>query len=169
MTGITHTTHSIEIKTFRNRHIQDVPTLLNASNFFLDNLLKRCTIGHKLNVTIKLKNGPVKDADHGLNEGLAWENDVVGDTRSFTVHINDQQSFLEILSTLAHELTHVVQFATGRLRFDGDDWIWDGKNFGPTPYTGDIDVDCELPWEYDAYSKEPELARKFTKHYYSIW
>lgn len=159
----------IEIKTFRNRRINDAPVLEQASNFFLDNLLKRCTISHKLNVTIILKNGAVKGVDNSLNDGLAWENDVIDGVRSFTIHLDDTQPFLAILSTLAHELTHVVQFVTNRLRFDGDDWVWDGKNFGPSPYTGDNDIDCELPWEYDAYSKEPELARKFTKHYYSIW
>jgi hypothetical protein len=82
--------------------------------------------------------------------------------------LNDNVPFLELLSTLAHETVHVVQFATGRLRIEDEDWIWEGKNYGPKPYIGE-EVDNQLPWEYDAYSKEPELARKFVKQYYSIW
>lgn len=40
--------------------------------------------------------------------------------------LNDNVPFLELLSTLAHETVHVVQFLTGRLRIEDEDWIWEG-------------------------------------------
>lgn len=166
MTSKNVSRHTIDVKTFRDRRKSDVPTLLNAVEFFLDELLKRCTIAYKLNIKVTLKNGPLKADDKSLNDGLAWEHE--SGTGVFHIHLNDNVPFLELLSTLAHETVHVVQFATGRLRIEDEDWIWEGKNYGPKPYIGK-EVDNQLPWEYDAYSKEPELARKFVKQYYSIW
>lgn len=160
--------HTIDVKTFRNRRKSDVPTLLNAVEFFLDELLKRCIIAYKLNIKVTLNNGPVKGDDKSLNDGLAWEHESGTGVKWFHIHLNDNVPFLELLSTLAHETVHVVQFATGRLRTEDDDWIWEGKNYGPKPYIGK-EVDNQLPWEYDAYSKETELSRKFVKQYYSIW
>lgn len=160
--------HKLEIKTFRNRRESEVPVLLNALNFFLDELLKRCTITYKLNIKVTLKNGPVSDSDKSVNDGLAWEHESDAGEKWYTIHLNDTVPFLELLSTLAHETVHVVQFATGRLKSDPV-WMWEGKDYGLTPYTGDEEVDNQLPWEYDAYSKEVELARKFVKQYYSIW
>lgn len=162
--------HQLEIKTFRNRHASDVPTLLNAMEFFLDELLKRCTIAYKLNIKITFKGGPLKlDEDATIIDGLAWEHETGTGDKWFHIQLNSDVPFLELLSTLAHETVHVVQFATGRLRTTDDDWCWDGKSFGSEPYTGIEEVDNQLPWEYDAYSKEVELARKFVKQYYSIW
>lgn len=160
--------HTIDVKTFRDRRKSDVPTLLNAVEFFLDELLKRCTIAYTLNIKVTLKNGPVKGDDKSLNDGLAWEHESETGVKWFHIHLNDNVPFLELLSTLAHEIVHVVQFATGRLRIEDDDWIWEGNNYGTKPYIGK-EVDNQLPWEYDAYSKEPVLARKFVKQYYSIW
>lgn len=163
--------HSIEIKTFRNKHLDDVPTLINAVEFFLDELLKRCTIDHKLSIKVTLKGGPLKDKedDASIIDGLAWEREDADGGRLFHIQLNGNTPFLELLSTLAHETVHVVQFALGRLRNEDGEWFWDGSSYGLEPYTGDEDVDNQLPWEYDAYSKEVELARKFIKQYYSIW
>ena len=168
MTSKNVSRHTIDVKTFRDRRKSDVPTLLNAVDFFLDELLKRCTIAYKLNIKVTLKNGPVRGDDKSLNDGLAWEHESGTGVKWFHIHLNDNVPFLELLSTLAHETVHVVQFATGRLRIEDEDWIWEGKNYGPKPYIGE-EVDNQLPWEYDAYSKEPELARKFVILGYSIW
>lgn len=161
--------HKIVVKTFRNRHAAEVPTLLNAIEFFLDELLKRCTLEYKLSIKVTLRNGPVKGDDKSLNDGLAWEHETDVGGKWFHIHLNDSVPFLELLSTLAHEIVHVVQFATARLRTEDDDWIWEGTNYGSNPYTGDDDIDNKLPWEYDAYSKEIHLARKFVKQFYSNW
>lgn len=158
--------HNIQIKSYRNRRVEEFPILLRAMEFFLDELLKRCTLEYKLNLKVSLRNGPVLDDDGIENEGLAWEHKIKDETW-YTIHLNNDSPFLELLSTLAHESVHVVQFATGRLKFNGE-WIWDGVSYGEEPYR-DTDLDTKLPWEYDAYSKEIELSRKFIKKFYSNW
>lgn len=165
---VKNVSHTIEVKTYRNKHDSDIPTLLNAMDFYLDELFKRCRIDYKLNIKVTLKNGPFIGDDKSLNDGLAWQHETRAGIKWFHIHVNGSVPFLELLSTLAHETVHVVQLATGRLRTE-DNWIWEGKDYGPAPYTGKDEVDNALPWEYDAYSKEVELARKFVKQYYSIW
>lgn len=163
--------HNLEISTSYNRHANDVQTLVDALEFYLDELLKRCTIDYRLNIKVKLRKGPLKGDDgNSLNDGLAWEVSTSTGEVWYHIHLNDDVPFLELLSTLAHETTHVVQMATGRLKHDDNDvWIWEGKEFGSEPYTGLDHIDNQLPWEYDAYSREVELARKFTKQFYSNW
>ena len=156
--------HNIVIKCFRNKRLEDVPTLYQAVEFFLDELLKRCTIAYKLNVLVTLRNGVLIDRDDGSqNVGLVEETEIKGETW-YKIDLSNDLSFLELLSTLAHECVHMVQFATGRLK-SGDSWVWDGVDYGDA-YEGD-GVDKDLPWEYDAYTKESELCKKFIKHYFS--
>lgn len=159
--------HNVIIRTFRNKRLEDVPTLYDAVDFYLEELFKRCTLEYKLNIKIVLKNGDVVAEDGSKNVGLAWEHEIKGKTW-YIVHVSNDAPFLEILSTVAHEMVHIAQFATGRLVIDDDEnWIWDGKNYGHA-YDGS-ELDSKLPWEYDAYSKEIELSRKFVKKFYSIW
>ncbi len=167
MTGKIDSPHTIQIKTFRNKRLEDVPVLYEAVKFFLDELFKRCTIEYKLNIRIAFRKGQcIADDDGSRNEGLVEEVVVKGETWYY-IAISNDASFLDILSTIAHELVHVHQFATGRLNSE-DDWTWEGVSYGEHPYTG-TELDNQLPWEYDAYSKEIELARKFVKQHYSNW
>lgn len=161
--------HNLVIKTCRNRNASDAETLLQALGFYLDELLKRCTIDYRLNIKVRLTNGPIEeDGGASLNDGLAWSVSTKKGEVCYHIHLNNDVNFLELLSTLAHETVHVVQMATGRLKCDSE-WIWEGQSYGTSPYTGKEEVDNKLPWEYDAYSKEVELARKFVKQYYSNW
>lgn len=155
--------HNIEIKSYRNKRLEELPVLYDALNFFLDELLKRCTIKYRLNIMVSLRNGDIIGDDGSKNVGLANEKVIKGKLW-YTIDVSNDTPFLELLSTLAHETVHVVQFATGRLKND-EDWIWDGANYGPNPYIGK-NIDNQLPWEYDAYTKEAELSRKFVKTYY---
>ena len=94
---------------------------------------------------------------------------MINETRWYYVHLNNNVPFLELLSTLAHELVHVVQFATGRLENE-ENWIWEGTDYGDNPYQNDAELDsANLPWEYEAHTKEIVLAKKFVKQYYSNW
>ena len=65
--------HNVIIKAHRNKRLEDVPTLYDAVEFFLEELLKRCTIDYRLNIKIVLKYGDVIAADGSKNVGLAWE------------------------------------------------------------------------------------------------
>ncbi len=159
--------HVIQFKSYRNKRLEEIPMLRAALIFFLDNLFKRCTIDYKLNIRVELKNGSVKHADGTKNDGLAWEEEIKGVTW-YVINLANDVPFLEMLSTLAHETVHITQFATGRLVInEKDEWIWEGKNHGKA-YKGK-EIDNQLPWEYDAYSKEVELSRKFVKQFYSNW
>src|SRR5690606_17803051 len=145
--------HNLEISTSYNRHANDVQTLVDALEFYLDELLKRCTIDYRLNIKVKLRKGPIKGDDgSSLNDGLAWE--VSSSTGEGWDHsrLNDDVPFVELRSTLAHEAVHVAQMATGRLKSDSaTGWYWDGKFYGHQPYTGKDHIDNQRPWEYDAY------------------
>lgn len=159
--------HTIQFKCYRNKRLEDVPTLHDAMEFFLDELFKRCTIGYKIKVLVELKNGSVVAEDGSSNAGLAHVDTIKGETW-YRIELANDVPFLDLLSTLAHETIHVVQFATGRLKTDNDNWIWEGQEYGSNPYIGK-EIDNQLPWEYDAYSKEVELTKKFVKKYYSNW
>lgn len=165
----TRMSHNIVFQFTKNKMKEEIPVIREAVEFFLDELFKRCTIDYRLNVRISFRAGHVK-AGKTFNEGLAWEQEEDG-VKWYVVQLNMHVPFLELLSTLAHELVHVTQFATRRLVITDDDeeWIWEGVNYGVDPYTGKEDVDTRLPWEYDAYSKETDLARKFVKKFYSNW
>lgn len=155
--------HKIIIKSYRNKRLEEVPILYDAIEFFLDELLKRCTIEYKINLLVTLRNGIVIADDGSHNVGIASEKTIKG-KNWYTIDVSNDVPFLELLSTIAHETVHVIQYATGRLKNEYD-WIWDGANYGPNPYTGKS-IDNKLPWEYDAYTKETELSRKFVKFYY---
>jgi len=135
-------------------------------HFFLDKLLKRSRIKYSLNIHVSLKSDDVSSEDGAINAGIVWEELIDGE-RWYIIHLDNSVPFLELLSNLAHESVHVVQFATGRLKAD-DEWVWKGVSYGNEPYKG-TELDTQLPWEYDAYSKEIELARQFVKHFYSNW
>ena len=155
--------HRIVVQTFRNRHKADIQTFQDVVNYTLDNVKDYGNIGSKLNITIKLHNGPLKD--HGVEcDGLTWN-----EGKELFIRVNGQLPFLDILSTITHETVHAIQIATGTLRMEEDGWYWKEKFYGDSPYTGEEDVDNQLPWEYDAYSLDVELARNFVKKHYSNW
>ena len=57
-------------------------------------------------------------------------------------------------ATLAHELTHVAQFAKGTLQLTPRGKRWKGKYYGRrTPY-------LEQPWEIQAFSKQEIIMRR---------
>lgn len=65
----------------------------------------------------------------------------------------------KLLTTFAHELVHVHQYATGRLRPQGQAFIWEGESFyigaGITRATY-----FEFPWEREAYGWERAIYER---------
>lgn len=61
----------------------------------------------------------------------------------------------DVFLTLAHELVHVKQIISGKLKSDGDgNKVWNGKFFHKdTPY-------LEQPWELQAYARQELVMRK---------
>lgn len=159
--------HNIQIKCYRGKRSEESQVLKDAVEFFLNELFKRCTIDYKLNIVVSLTNGHAVSEDGAINDGLAWKEVLKGEDWYF-IELPNFDNFLKMLSTIAHECVHVSQLATKRLETVTDGWYWEGKFYGSDPYT-QTDVDFNLPWEYDAYSKETNLAKKFVVNYYSNW
>lgn len=74
------------------------------------------------------------------------------------VDIDSRLILDDMISTLAHEMIHVKQFAKGQLR-EGkvirgvQTWVWCGKPVKKKYHT--------QPWEIEAYSKEIDLLNEF--------
>lgn len=168
MIYVTHDPHEIEIKTYRNEHVADLETIAEAIEFFLDNLLKRCTLEYRLRIKVYFRTG-ITNSKKQPAYGQAWTTVGKDGVATFHIELESKMPFLCILATLAHEVTHVTQFATGRLQSVSNEWFWEGKSYGFDPYSGEEAIDTQLPWEYHADCKEVELVRKFVKQYYSNW
>lgn len=80
---------------------------------------------------------------------------------------HDLDTILTIL-TLAHELVHLSQVLTGRLRLNESsarlEWVWEGVNYGEAPYASPKII---LPWEEEAKRLEANLTRHFLASYVS--
>ncbi len=75
----------------------------------------------------------------------------------FIIRLNNNPDRQLILTTLAHEMAHVRQYATGTLRFfsgDSEISIWNGIKVDSRLVEYD-----QLPWEIDAVKTEKELTR----------
>jgi hypothetical protein len=81
-----------------------------------------------------------------------------------TIPLNGLDTYLVVLkpvkdlqalgATLAHELTHVAQFAKGTLQLTPRGKRWKGRYYGRrTPY-------LSQPWEIQAFSKQEILFRR---------
>lgn len=69
--------------------------------------------------------------------------------------IHDSSLYL----TLAHELVHVAQHATGRLKDMANAWV----KFDDILYPPGYDYKLS-PWEIEAYTREVELVEKWNRH-----
>ena len=127
--------------------------------FCMETLMPRMkNLGVECEITNKLEGGVL---------GYAW---CVEDNRDCAIQIDNRVSrdvsrdkFIE---TVCHEMVHVWQIATGRMK---DTWrggykqLWkckDGKyrNYGNTEY-------AKQPWEVEAYKMQGPLTKRFMKEY----
>jgi hypothetical protein len=87
-----------------------------------------------------------------------WEDDNIR-PREFTITINSKMGYSNMITTLAHEMVHVKQYATGQLR---------DSMRGPSLQrwmnmpinSNDIEY-WDLPWEVEAYGRERGLYFRF--------
>jgi hypothetical protein len=81
-----------------------------------------------------------------------------------TMPLNGLDTYLVVLkpvkdmaalgATLAHELTHVAQFAKGTLQLTPRGKLWKGKYYGRrVPY-------LDQPWEIQAFAKQEIIMRR---------
>lgn len=100
-----------------------------------------------------------------FDSGIEWagfcSSDDDAKPRYFTVWVNPTAG--DILQTLAHELCHVKQYATGELDgYECNKMIWRGEVFDMTgPFKGELTDPNAPPWEKEAYQVEIELYKEF--------
>jgi hypothetical protein len=89
---------------------------------------------------------------------VCWEDDNLR-PREFNMTINKDLPNYDIVSTAAHEMVHVWQYASGKFKnyLDGNDYF-DGRLYKrPMSYE-------KRPWEKEAYRMETRLVKKWIKH-----
>ena len=73
---------------------------------------------------------------------------------TYLVAIKPVKDMAMLGATLAHELTHVAQFAKGTLQLTPKGKRWKGKYYGrKTPY-------LDQPWEIQAFAKQEIIMRR---------
>lgn len=80
---------------------------------------------------------------------------------NYTIEINKDKSFPNIISTLFHELIHVRQGMMGKLSMTSTGFVWNGKLYKSVDIVDYKELD--KPWELLAYQGERELTHKFFK------
>lgn len=88
------------------------------------------------------------------------ESDLRRKPRNFEVYIDPTSSKRQILLTLAHEMIHVKQYATGELRYKQCYEVarWKGVNH-------DANMNYhEKPWEIQAYSLESGVLDSYIQY-----
>jgi hypothetical protein len=127
-----------------------------AAVFFLQQLMPR-----KRNIEIRIK--LVKDLLAKENTyGECYDLDASASGDHYTIRLDYADNVNAIISTLAHEMVHIKQFARDELRmlYTGYCAKWKG-----TKYVDD-DVDYETcPWEVEANRIEPGLSAAFASKY----
>lgn len=83
------------------------------------------------------------------NEGMAQK--VFG---LYVVGIKTGQTTMQTGVSLCHEMVHIKQLQTGKLRIEEDDFIWNGKRYpDETPY-------LSQPWELQAFAQQEIIFRR---------
>ena len=130
----------------------------DAMNFWAEKLLKS-RLSAKITVNIRFVPSLIKKeaifADVGVKGSARYP-------RSFDMRITDTLNHKRTLMTLAHEFTHIKQYAKGELRDVGNKTRWMGES---------IDSETinyyDYPWEIEALGREIGLYmqwKSFKKH-----
>jgi hypothetical protein len=82
------------------------------------------------------------------------------DDREFTIRIDTALPIEDMVSTLLHEMVHVQQYLSGRLKYKSFNRVV----FEKAVYVYDMDYDSR-PWEVEAWQKEQQLKDMYYGHY----
>ena len=124
---------------------------LNAISFFRQQLFQN---NKRLNtlITVTLRFQKIGDA-----WGICDHHDVGIKPREFTILINSELTEVkDIITTVAHEMVHVWQYATGKLR----DYEAPVHRYENDLYDADMSY-RDMPWEVE--------ARQLEKVLYKLW
>lgn len=132
--------------------------IIKMATDFYANILMSSRMVNSLEITINIVDGLNK-----TQRVLGWVHpkDSANERRpkEFVIELDRQKKLKSILKCLAHEMTHVKQYAKGELKFHDHDLV----TFKKEKY---IDDDYWLsPWEIEAYGYEIGLFQKFHPTY----
>lgn len=144
----------IRIATYGKPTVVTPDLARQALRFFTERLMSKRMCSN-LYVRLVFKDGMVKET--GLEATCLWEDDNLR-PREFTITVDSGLSRRKLLLSLAHEVVHIKQYATGQLRYflRGPNCKWMGKAYDDTAVAYD-----ELPWEVEAWNYEHRLYREF--------
>ena len=108
-----------------------------------------------------------------FKDGLYEKEDIIGKVtcyawvlpRKFKILLEPKGTRNSILDTLAHELVHLKQYASGELKdyCYRETTKYRGKYF-PFPENDDDKAYWKSPWEKEAHGKEIRLRKSFLKY-----
>lgn len=78
-------------------------------------------------------------------------------TRDFEIEVDSKLTLRKMLTTVAHEMVHVKQYARRELT---GDYTWQGRTYNPK--------NCnywDQPWEIEAHGRETGLFVRWAEHY----
>lgn len=152
--------------------IEEIEILEVAAHLFLKQLNKKRKF-NTICVDIQIVDDIVSESSsealcgdmEEIKNFLVDNNEIKG---YYICRIVDYLNSAEVMRTLAHELVHVWQTATGRLKTNEKGWYWLGQFYGEAPYVGN-DEDYSLPWEREADTLDIQLTKRFYNQYFSKW
>lgn len=155
--------NQISITSISGNKIEDIELLELATMFFLKELNK-ITCYSPIICDIIISDSVKSEATGELLSGDMCERiDDSGNIR-YVCTLADYVNSIETIRTLAHELVHTWQTATGKLQIRNDIWFWEDKSYGTEPYVGN-DCDYILPWEIEADILDVQLVKQFLTSY----
>lgn len=79
--------------------------------------------------------------------------------REFTIRVDVSLPLDDMITTVLHEMVHVHQYVSGRLRYKWVHEVW----FEKQVYRWDMNYD-DRPWEIEAHQKEKQLKELYDGH-----
>jgi len=130
--------------------------LRSSLQWFARDLMPQLTTG--ITLELKIVKNLVNEEQH--DAAVTWLGQRIK-PRRFAMEVDADLGLERTLLMLAHEMVHVKQFATGELvdYSSGKTVKWQGKRMS----VRDDDGYWTLPWEIEAYGRQPGLYARFCR------
>ena len=100
-----------------------------------------------LDITVELKNIPIRDNAWGLVE-------IQDSNREFIIELEKSLCLYDFVTYLIHEMIHVKQYVRKELTEKGSTVYWNGENCSKISYS-------KQPWEVEAYRLQSRYSVEF--------
>lgn len=143
----------MDIKVSGGKSAKTRRLIKQAAEFYGHLLMSRRMVS-SICLDIKIKTKLDEDAD-----GYCHFDDHVDGYRFFEIELQNKKDAEELLTVLAHEMTHLKQWACGEMKqgkIMAHKTIWHGQAF----YDSEVDY-WDTPWEIEAFGREKGLVMKY--------